>query len=140
MKVFCPTCGCHFPDEFDDTLRETCGWWEDRGFPASFPNRYREQIWKAVFGAIDADIIRAETGVSVTINFGAIVNDEGHITLEEQIPGYRDWDEQKRRAFQRRYALWSRDEEARRASWMRSVLHFVDEFDQEYTDGTPQET
>lgn len=102
MKLHCKNCGCHFPDEFEETLEQECTFWKARGFPDDFPEKYYRKIWDAMC-SIPYDEIADETGICLTsLDLTARENVvySGN-EFEELVPGYKDWPDQKRKRFQK---------------------------------------
>jgi len=107
MKTYCTTCGCHFPEDFQETMEPECTFWSSRGFPVEFENREKwlQEIWTAMF-SVDADAMANECKVAITLlDLKAYTNiqavDDGVNQFEEHVPGYKDWDDEKRKRFQK---------------------------------------
>jgi len=95
MKFFCSDCGCHFPDEFEETLK--CTFWERRGLANLDPKRKKE-IWDFV-NSFNTDKFAEETGISINIDlFGQryTINE-----FERDVPNYKDWNDETRKEFQK---------------------------------------
>jgi len=114
MKTYCTTCGCHFPEDFQETMEPECTFWSSRGFPVEFENREKwlQEIWTAMF-SVDADAMANECKVAITLlDLKAYTNiqavDDGVNQFEEHVPGYKDWDDEKRKRFQKAWIKESR--------------------------------
>ena len=126
MKVYCiPNCGCHFPEDFEDTFKPNCTFWPSRGYPPDFPKKWLYKIWQGIF-FIDYDLLAEETGFCITTpEMKAIpipqskgVKDKGGLDQFEQIvPGYKNWPDDKRRRFQKKWIAYSYSNQGKTTVW-----------------------
>ena len=101
MKIFCKSCGCHFRDEFERTLRKTCSFWYGVNLEG-LPKKYKKRVWDWFF-SLHSDEIADKTGYLIELVWrGSNKKYKGN-EFEATIPGYKDWPDKKRRAFQKDY-------------------------------------
>ncbi len=99
MKVFCKDDGCHFPEEFEDSLK--CSFWTQRGL-SSLSNEYKKILWDWGF-ALPYDEILLKENIQLSVSwYGEIPSQPGN-QFENEVPGYKKWDDKKRRKFQKGY-------------------------------------
>lgn len=105
MKAFCNTCGCHFPEEFKDTLKPTCNWWGDRG-ASNVPEEWKKKIWEWQFG-VNVDQFLVETGLSLNFSLGFTVPNKSD-TFEAQVEGWSKMTDKERRNYEKEHfrKLW----------------------------------
>jgi len=104
MKVFCKSCGCHFPEDFEETRAESCSYWPGIGLPKQALENNLEickKFWDYNF-AFDYDAAADRTGIMFSMGKPSVspkvyVENE----FERDIPGYKDWPDDKRRRFQK---------------------------------------
>ena len=96
MKAFCNKCGCHFPEEFKETLKPTCNWWGDRG-ASNLPKEWKKKIWDWQFG-INVDQLFGETGLSFQNSFWFELPVKGD-TFQEQVEGWGKMTESERKKY-----------------------------------------
>jgi hypothetical protein len=103
MKMHCRTCGCHFDDDFEETLKPECGMWRERGFSDDMSEEHKRAIFDAFF-SVPVDEIADATGVVTDIQIKAFpgMNYSGN-QFEEMVPGYLYMTDRERRDFQKRY-------------------------------------
>ena len=65
MKVACTSCGCHFPEDFEDTMKPPCNYWGDLKM-GNLPDDYKERLWKWEF-ELPADEIAIKFGLSINM-------------------------------------------------------------------------
>lgn len=140
MKVLCPTCGLHWEEDFEETLEDNCQLWRSRGFPSTFKTSPEmipllKELWKAYF-SIDFDRYSEKYGVVVSggaLNFYSYSDkDSSGQTInwyEENVPGYKEWDDAKRRRFQKASyrGKFSREEGEKR--YRAEVIEFSKDFE-----------
>ena len=100
MKMPCNQCGCHFPQDFDETFSAPCNIWGDMG-ASNLPDDYKKRIWDWFF-TLPADEmgLKFSLGVSVLINFVPI---QPESMFENRIPGYSELDEAEKQAVQKKW-------------------------------------
>lgn len=102
MKMHCKSCGCHFDDDFEETLSDECNMWIERGWSPDMSVEHKRAIWDAFF-SVPVDEIAEETGVVTDLQFrgsstiGYVFNQ-----FEAYVPGYKDWTDREKRDFQKR--------------------------------------
>jgi len=134
MKLFCNTCGCHFPHEYEDTLKEGCSYWKQREFPDDFPDKYRKIIWDALT-SVPYDEIADKYGLLISTPDFKVV---GHYTenqFERDMPGYGGWPDKKRQLFQKEYFIWMARKETGKIVWKSAIDQFTAKFDEMYEAG-----
>jgi hypothetical protein len=102
MKTICESCGCHFPEDFEDTQKDECFYWFDRNL-GSLPGEYKKIIWDWIF-SLNVDEIAEKTGIILNINFEGSNKRYKENEFEVGIPGYKKWSEEKRKQFQKELA------------------------------------
>lgn len=99
MKVICPDCGCHFDNEFKDSLK--CSFWQRKGL-GDVPKKYKKIIWDWLF-ALPYDEMANTTHTAL------IVSIYGHPhkgnDWSKMVEGYDTWTDEERRKFQKLYFL-----------------------------------
>jgi len=99
MKTSCSSCGCHFPDEFEDTLRSWCSyWWDNNLYELS--KKYKRIVWDWLF-SLNVDEIVTKSGIIVNISIGGEKKKYEKNEFEENIKSYKNWPDKKRRQFQK---------------------------------------
>lgn len=96
MKIFCNTCGAHFPEDFPKTVKSKCNFWELHG-GATLPKEYKKKVWDWLF-SFNHDQFALESGFSLSTNFQInkfMGNDF------EKIKGYTQMTEEEQRTFQK---------------------------------------
>lgn len=101
MKLQCRSCGCHFDDDFEETLLDGCRAWKDRGLDA-LSAEHKRAIWDAYF-SIPVDEIADDTGVMVDLQIRATRGTYPGNQFEEFVPGYKYMTDRERRIFQKAY-------------------------------------
>lgn len=106
MKIHCRSCGCHFDNDFEETLQPECGMWLERGFSPMMTVEHKKALWDAYF-SVPVDAIADDTGVVTTIEMRGAPNMlyTGN-QWEVMVPGYADWPDQHKRNFQKAYFKW----------------------------------
>lgn len=100
MKLGCRVHGCHFGDEFEQTLDPGCPFWSDMG-AAQLSDDMKRKFWDWVI-TIPADEIFVKENLMTSFAFGFQKVEEGQ-KLENLIPGYAKMDEATKRVAQRIY-------------------------------------
>ncbi len=102
MKLHCRTCGCHFDDDFEETLTEECGLWVERGFSKDMSVEHKRALFDAFF-SVPVDEIADDTGVVTDIQLkgykGLTYNRD---LFEQMVPGYVYMSDREKRDFQKR--------------------------------------
>jgi hypothetical protein len=101
MKAFCSSCGCHFPDEFEDTLQSWCGYWWNNGL-FELPKKYKKMIWDWQF-SLPVDEIAKKTGIILHYSFSVSKNKYKENEFERNVKYYKNWPDKKRKEFQKNY-------------------------------------
>lgn len=102
MKIHCKTCGCHFDDDFEETLQPECRMWEERGFSPDMSLEHKRAIWDAYF-SIPVDEIADATSVITNIDIRATPGiSYGGNQFEAFVPGYAYLEDKQKREFQKR--------------------------------------
>jgi len=103
MKMHCTTCGCHFDNDFFETLKPECTLWEQRGFTRDMATEHKRAIWDAYF-SVPVDAIADDTGVITDVQIRATPEMTYTVNqFELMVLGYKDWEDQEKRNFQKRY-------------------------------------
>lgn len=101
MKLHCRTCGCHFDDDFEETLQPECNLWTDRGFSKDMSVEHKRAIWDAYF-SVPVDEIADQTGVVTQIDFKAHAGMSYSFNeFEAFVPHYRFMTDAQKRIFQK---------------------------------------
>ena len=101
MKIHCKTCGCHFDDDFEETLSDECGLWVERGFRDSMSVEHKRALFDAYF-SIPVDEIGDETGVITSIDVrGTPGMSYTFNQFEAYVPGYKYMTDRQRRDLQK---------------------------------------
>lgn len=100
MKILCPTCGCHFPEEFDETLKVTCNFWGQRG-ASNMPIEWKKKIWDWQF-SFDFDELAGATGIQL-ISIWELKPVEVQNTFAAQVDGWDKMTDQERRAYEKKH-------------------------------------
>lgn len=102
MKIHCRTCGCHFDDDFEETLSPECKLWEHRGFHSDMSVEHKRALWDAYF-SVPVDEIADETGVITQIDLRATPGMTYSVNeFEAYVPGYRHMTDRQKRDFQKK--------------------------------------
>jgi hypothetical protein len=132
MKMQCKSCGCHFDDDFEETLQPECTMWEALGFSPDMSVNYKRQLFAAYF-SVPVDEIADETGVITTIELKAMPNRlYTKNEFETYVPGYIDWIDQEKRKFQKRLFKFIYNQS--RQEHMTMILAAMEESDQQLLD------
>lgn len=100
MKINCLACGCHFPQDFEDTFKPPCNLWGDMGI-ANLPEDYKRRIWDWYFSIpVDEIAVKFNVGISIAIR-GFVIEPE--TLFENVIPGYNELPEEDRQRVQKDY-------------------------------------
>ena len=97
MKIFCPSCGVHFPDEFKKTLK--CGFWEAKGLK-DIDDRRKKQVWNWIT-SFDFDEFAIRTNYSLNVEWSGskyIGND-----FAMMVPEYEKLTEKQQKEFQKQW-------------------------------------
>lgn len=102
MKMHCKTCGCHFDDDFEETLEPECGMWVEKGFSQDMSVEHKRTLFD-IFFSIPVDAIADETGILTQIDFHGLQNMtyEGN-QFEAYVPGYGALTDHEKRQLQKR--------------------------------------
>lgn len=68
MKIPCLTCGCHFEDEFDQTLMTDCRFWDSRG-ASSLRHDTKKKIWDYLVSVEPLMIETAQQGLLLEVSY-----------------------------------------------------------------------
>lgn len=98
MKIYCPSHGCHFPQQFEETMKSSCGLWKSLGLD-DLPRKYRRHIWGWYF-SLKSDEIFLKTGIGLRV---ALDGSTEVVDWEAIKPGYSRMTERARQEFQRSY-------------------------------------
>lgn len=100
MKTSCPSCGCHFGDEFDQTLKPGCDYWQACG-GSGLSDESKKIVWDWIF-AMPADYLSIKEQISLgcAISFNPIMPG---VEFKQIVPGWDKMREEDRRKFQREY-------------------------------------
>lgn len=98
-------CGCHFPEDFKDTLKPTCNFWGDRG-GGNIPVEWKRKVWDWQF-SINYDQLFADTGMQLTTSWGFNTVDIAD-TFKTKVPGWDKMPDAKRRLYEKDHfkKLW----------------------------------
>lgn len=101
MKIHCRSCGCHFDDDFEETLQPECNMWRERGFHPEMSVEHKRAIWDSYFG-VPVDEIADETSVVTNIDIRATpgMSYDGN-QFEAIVPGYVYMTDRQKRDFQK---------------------------------------
>ena len=100
MKAYCKFCGCHFPQEFEKTLKSPCNFWGEHGL-ANVDAKIKKEIWDWLFSA-PIDKLNVLYSIDMPISFSAIpmisgggfediVNNWEELSVEEKQEFQRSW-------------------------------------------------
>jgi hypothetical protein len=106
MKALCYDCGCHFDDEFEDTLK--CTFWKRKRLHR-IAKKYKKQIWDWFFSFPHDEFAIITKHLLVTSWYGAATKYKGN-EFCEVFPSYEQLSDKERRDLQRQYFLNRRDE------------------------------
>lgn len=99
MKAICPDCGCHFPDEFEQSLK--CSFWHRKGLD-KLPKKYKKVVWDWLF-SLPCDELADKGHFALSVQlFGYPYKGN---QWSEKIEGYDNWTEEERRKYQKLYFL-----------------------------------
>ena len=97
MKIFCPSCGVHFENEFDKTLK--CDFWKLRGLD-TIDNRRKKQVWNWLT-SFNFDEFAIRTGYSLNVDWkGEKYNGD---MFDKSVSEYKNLTEKQRREFQKQW-------------------------------------
>lgn len=99
MKVFCPTHGAHFPEDF----KPRCPVWGLWGLePLSTVDK--KKVWDWVF-ALNIDEIAIKYNIALETNMHGVKleGDQHENEWVKYFPEYASWSDNKRKRFQRNY-------------------------------------
>ena len=101
MKIQCRICGCHFDDDFEETMSPECSMWADRGFH-NVSREHKLAMWNMYF-SVPVDAIADDSGVIVSLDMRAYPNRayEGN-EFEANVPSYKLMTDRQKRDFQKR--------------------------------------
>ena len=121
--MHCKTCGCHFDDDFEETLEPECTMWKAKGFSKSMSVEHKRALWDAFF-AIPVDEIADATGVITEIKLSG--NPSLTYTgnqFEEFVYGYGLMTDREKRDFQKRLFKFQYNQPAaeRMAMYLRAM-------------------
>lgn len=123
MKIQCRTCGCHFDDDFEETMRPECGMWSDRGFHRGVSREHKLAMWNMYF-SVPVDAIADDSGVIVSLDMRAYPNKtyEGN-EFEANVPSYRSMTDRQKRDFQKRLSKFLNNQsiESRFKMWLTAM-------------------
>lgn len=123
MKIHCKTCGCHFDDDFEETLSDECGMWVERGFKDDMSVEHKRALFNTFF-ALPVDEIAQETGVVVSIDMrGTPGMTYSFNQFEAYVPGYGYMTDKEKRQLQKAMFKFSynQDPEERIITQLRSM-------------------
>lgn len=102
MKVICSQCGCHFKNNFDDTLKMPCNYWGDKGL-ANLPIKDRKRLWNWIFSAgFDELMIKYNLGIEFNFKAFQILD---KVKFESIVENWNELTEEGRQKFQKEYFL-----------------------------------
>lgn len=100
MKILCVDCGCHFHNDFKESLQ--CSFWERRGL-GKLPKKYKRIMWDWVF-SLPVDMLGMRAKVAIHLSFYGTRYD-GKNQWEKSVEGYGKMTDKERRAYQKLYFL-----------------------------------
>lgn len=102
MKIFCKTCGVHFPQDFDKTLQVSCNLWGDSNM-SNLDKDLKKKIWDWLF-LMPADEIYIKTsGLQLVVSFGAKFIAEEKVNWPGIFSNYEEMSEEQKQEAQRAY-------------------------------------
>ncbi len=109
-KLICPTCGLHFDDEFEDTLKPECKLWYSYNADKLTPED-KKKVWDWWFSAPGNYLAhKYELLLAVSLQpFQRMEATEGHGNQFAESVGEKRWkkmSEKEQREYQRRYHKW----------------------------------
>jgi len=132
MKMQCRSCGCHFDDDFEETLQPECTMWVDRGFSPDMSTEHKRALFNAFF-SVPVDEIADATGAITSVELKATPGMEyTQNEFEAYVPGYVDWTDQEKRKFQKRLFKFRYNQP--KADYMRMMLRAMEEHEQQLLD------
>ena len=99
MKLGCSVCGCHFPKEFEETLKPPCNFWGEIGM-SNLPVDTKLEIWQWAF-SLNVDEIAIKTKTSIAYSFKGIPFSENEWAV--QFPEYESLSEEDQQDFQKQF-------------------------------------
>jgi len=100
VKVFCRTCGIHFPADYNETFSPRCSFWGDRGL-GNLPTKLKSKLWLWLT-SLPADEILVETGVDIAVSLKG--NSTGpNLSFQDSIPDWDKMTEKQKQAYQKIY-------------------------------------
>lgn len=101
MKMHCQSCGCHFDNDFEETLEPDCTLWQQKGLDA-LSTEHKRAVWNTYF-SLPVDDIADHTGTIVQIEIRGMAGRTYSCNeFEQYVPGYAYMDDDARRKFQKR--------------------------------------
>lgn len=103
MKNYCKQHGCHFPEDFNKSLK--CDYWDSMGLKGLDKNLKR-MLWLWVFEA-PFDLIYGKSSYAIEFGFRGKLVDSGlnGEKWEEVSPGYNGISETKKKELQREFYI-----------------------------------
>jgi hypothetical protein len=100
MKILCKECGCHFPEEFEFTLKPECHLWDTYGLSAVsvFDKKI---LWDHMFG-LDCDYFANTYALDIRF-FMDVQPYQDANKFEKQVLVWKDMDDAQRRDYERQY-------------------------------------
>lgn len=111
MKQICLSCGCHFPEEFLDTLKPGCTYWKMRNCE-SLPTEDKRLIWDWQF-SIDWDHFLTAYGMAASMSFTMYRHNPKHLFIN-QVPERKEMSDTQRRDYEKRYFRYQNLQEEKR--------------------------
>lgn len=103
IKAYCKFCGCHFPQDFEDTLKAPCNFWGEHGL-SNVAVEIKKEIWDWLFSA-PIDKLNILHNLDMPITFNAVPVGKG-MKFEDFVVNWSALNEEERQEFQRD---WFRD-------------------------------
>lgn len=100
MKVQCSQHGCHFPQEFEQTLQPDCPYWHVMG-ASGMSIESRRKIWDWLF-SMPADEIFITDNLQFSFSMSFSRTQVG-TTFKEMVPGWEEMKEADRQLFEKEY-------------------------------------
>ncbi len=96
----CPTHGCHFKQEFDETLKPGCSYWESYKIP-QLSDESKKLVWDWLF-TIPADqiLIKDNVQMASAIQFAPATQS---ILFKDFVPGWGKMREEEQQLFEKEY-------------------------------------
>ena len=107
MKVICKNCGCHFPEDFEETLKMPCNYWGDKGL-ANLPIKDKKKFWKWLFTApFDEFLVKYNISIGMELNSYFVTE---RVKFEDIVENWNELLEEDKKKFQREYFLKYKDQ------------------------------